>query len=108
MPATNSTLAGQPPAESGFDYGICVGCMVAIVLAQAPTHSPTQCWTLPPLQQSVLRTCAARATEATSAERMTIDITEQLQQVGVLPEMVTALVDGLRRWLTGSDTAAST
>ena len=107
---TNASASGQTPAspaqpEIGFDYGICVGCVVAIVLAQAPTHAPTGCWSLPPLQQSVLRVCAARASNAATADRMYADVAEQLQQVGVPPELSMSLIDGLKRWV--ADVAAS-
>ena len=95
----NSTQLSIPQPEVGFDYGICVGCVVAIVLAQAPTHTPTGCWNIPPLQQSVLRVCATRASNEATASRMYEDVAEQLQQVGVPPELAMALVDGLKRWL---------
>ena len=102
--STNASSSGQtqaPPAQStiDFDYGICVGCVVAIVLSQASTHAPTRCWSLPPLQQSVLRACVVRASNAASADRMHADIAEQLQQVGVPPDLSVSLVDGLQRWV---------
>ena len=34
------TLTSSTPAAGSFDYGICIGCVVAIVLAQGPTHTP--------------------------------------------------------------------
>ena len=101
---TNASSSGQTqalPAQStiDFDYGICVGCVVAIVLSQASTHAPTRCWSLPPLQQSVLRACVIRASNAASADRMHADVAEQLQQVGVPPDLSVSLVDGLQRWV---------
>ena len=99
MTAPASTLSSPPQPEVGFDYGLCVGCVVAIVLAQAPTHSPTGCWSLPPLQQGVLRACATRASSETTAGRMYADVAEQLQQAGIPPELAVSLVEGLKRWL---------
>ena len=100
--STNASFSRQtqaPPAQStiDFDYGICVGCVVAIVLSQASTHAPTRCWSLPPLQQSVLRPVWFE--QATLLDRMHADIAEQLQQVDVPPDLSVSLIDGLQRWV---------
>ena len=105
--ALASSSFGEEPMQSQheatFSWLTCVGYVVALTMQQRPSSTPSDCWTLSPLQNHLFRALMQCSVEATSLHATLDEVRRRIQLAGHTAENASALTSSLHRWfVTGS------